>query len=390
MDYRNAADDEIREEDIEIQLELLNSTSAEINLWENEINERRKLYRWTLSETTNRLNFVARNLGDCISKSRPYYDAKKLAKEAQNNIQQAALDYDRVASSHTAAREMVYVAENGLRTNPCNAVWVEVLNRANEKVNETEEEKFKRGVEHRNRAIDLKQAEDRVKWLKASLKHHIKKSRPYFELKKVTQERLEYITQSVEDAAAKIHELKKVYSKTLQKLENISNSLHAQKKAELEEKQRKLLGQRQQGVGAESLPSENSQQSDLNDSTYQFVLEDLKKFDSLEDYDIDTTTSSSDVSVASGKSSSPIARSMANTSSELENSNASSFPNTDVTSFKTRTESSKDISITSVQGVESQKKIRADKIKQRNMLKKEERRLSRISSEVSSSSESDV
>ena len=329
MDHGNTANDKLLEEDIEIQLELLNSTCAEINLWENEINEKRKLYRWTLSDTTNQLDLVARNLGDCISKSRPFYDAKKLAKEAQNNIQQAALDYDRAVSSLSAAREMVSVAENGLHSNPSNVAWVEVLNRANERVNETEEEKFRRGVEHQNKAIEFERAEDRVKWLKASLKHHIKKSRPYFELKKVIQERLECITQSVENAAAKIHELKEVYSETLQKLENISNSLHAQKKAELEEKQRQLLGQRQQGVGAESIPSADSQQSALNDSDYQFVLEELKRVDSIEEYDI-TTSLTSNTSATANASPRTKARCVANTSSQSETPNASSFPNTDI------------------------------------------------------------
>ena len=295
MDNGKKTEDKSVEAKIKRQLDCLNSTSERINRLENEINTKRNLYRTTLSESTRELNLLSQNLGDCIAKSRPYYDAKKLAKEAQNKIQEAALNYDSAVSCHAAAREMVSVAEHGMHSNPSNTAWVEVLNHANEKINEAEKEKFKCGVEHKRLALEFKQAEDEVGQLQSSLKTYIKKSRPYFELKRVSQEKLEKIIQSVKNAELKMQNLKETYSNALRNLELISNTLHALKKAELEEKQRFLLGKRQEGVGAESQPNQDdNQQSDLECGTgYKTIMEDLKRVDSVEDIDILTTTSTS-------------------------------------------------------------------------------------------------
>lgn len=56
--------------------------------------------------------------------------------QAQQETQKAALRYERAVSMHTAAREMVYVAEQGLLAdrNTMDATWQEMLNHATAKV----------------------------------------------------------------------------------------------------------------------------------------------------------------------------------------------------------------------------------------------------------------
>jgi len=346
MDDGNLIKDKIVEGKIKIQLDCLNSTSEKINLLENEINEKRNLYRTTLSESTRRLNLIAHNLGDCISKSRPFYDAKKLAKEAQNKIQQAALDYDRAVSCHSAAREMVSVAEHGMHSSPSNTAWVEMLNHANKKVNEAEKDKFKRGLEHKRRALDFKEAEDKVNQLQVSLKPYIKKSRPYFELKRDSQEKLDQIIQSVKKAEARALILKETYSEALRNLEQISNSLHAQKKAQFEEKQRQLLGKRQEGVGAESQPIEESEQTDIESVDYQFIVEDLKRVDSIGDFDVLTTGSTSadeTTSASTGTSPNSKIRYLSKKSSRVEKPNTSSISDIEKDRQRSFTESTQDL-----------------------------------------------
>lgn len=57
--------------------------------------------------------------------------------QAQQETQKAALRYERAVSMHTAAREMVYVAEQGLLAdrNTMDPTWQEMLNHATSKVN---------------------------------------------------------------------------------------------------------------------------------------------------------------------------------------------------------------------------------------------------------------
>lgn len=60
-----------------------------------------------------------------------------LSLQAQQETQKAALSYERAVSMHTAAREMVYVAEQGLMAdgkNTLDPTWQEMLNHATAKV----------------------------------------------------------------------------------------------------------------------------------------------------------------------------------------------------------------------------------------------------------------
>ncbi|KAK1880154.1 SH3 domain-binding protein 5-like, partial [Dissostichus eleginoides] len=123
---------------IQDELEQLNQASDEINKLELQLDEARSSYRRILTDSARRLNAQGSQLGACIEKARPYYEARRLAKEAQQETQKAALRYERAVSMHTAAREMVYVAEQGLQAdrNTLDPTWQEMLNHATAKVGE--------------------------------------------------------------------------------------------------------------------------------------------------------------------------------------------------------------------------------------------------------------
>ncbi|MEQ2203114.1 hypothetical protein XENOCAPTIV_024867, partial [Xenoophorus captivus] len=117
---------------------------------------------------------------------------------AQQETQKAALSYERAVSMHTAAREMVYVAEQGLMAdgkNTLDPTWQEMLNHATSK-----------------------EAEARVQTLQKSLKRVILKSKPYFELKSQLNHILENVSK-----------VKTCYSIALRNLEQISEQIHAQR-----------------------------------------------------------------------------------------------------------------------------------------------------------------
>uniref|UniRef100_A0A3B3Z6Q5 SH3 domain-binding protein 5 n=1 Tax=Periophthalmus magnuspinnatus TaxID=409849 RepID=A0A3B3Z6Q5_9GOBI len=210
----------------------LNEASAEINKLELQLDDARSNYRKILTESARKLNAQSSQLGSCIEKARPYYEARRLAKEAQQETQKAALRFERAVSMHTAAREMVYVAEQGLMAdgkNTLDPTWQEMLNHATGKVNEAEEERLRSEREHMRVTKACQEAEARVQTLQKSLKKAIIKSKPYFELKAQFNHILEEHKTTVLQLEEAVSKVKTRYSVALRNLEQISEEIHAQR-----------------------------------------------------------------------------------------------------------------------------------------------------------------
>ncbi|KAJ8366760.1 hypothetical protein AAFF_G00342530 [Aldrovandia affinis] len=216
---------------IQEELEHLNQASEEINLLELQLDEARSSYRRILTDSARKLNTQGSQLGTCIEKARPYYEARRLAKEAQQETQKAALGYERAVSMHAAAREMVYVAEQGLMAdrNTMDPTWQEMLNHATCKVNEAEEERLRSEKEHQRVTQQCQRAEGRVQALQKALRRVILKSKPYFELKAQFNHILEEHKCSVLLLEEQVSKVKTRYSVALRNLEQISEQIHAQR-----------------------------------------------------------------------------------------------------------------------------------------------------------------
>ncbi|KAM4630647.1 SH3 domain-binding protein 5-like [Polymixia lowei] len=224
--YEEELDPRIQEE-----LEHLNQASDEINTLELQLDDARSSYRRILTDSARKLNAQGSQLGTCIEKARPYYEARRLAKEAQQETQKAALRYERAVSMHTAAREMVYVAEQGLLAdrNTLDPTWQEMLNHATSKVNEAEEERLRSEREHQRVTQLCQDAEARVQTLQKALKKVILKSKPYFELKAQFNHILEEHKAKVVQLEERVAKVKTRYSVALRNLEQISEQIHAQR-----------------------------------------------------------------------------------------------------------------------------------------------------------------
>ncbi|XP_047461963.1 SH3 domain-binding protein 5-like isoform X1 [Mugil cephalus] len=224
--YEEELDPRIQEE-----LEHLNQASDEINKLELQLDDARSSYRRILTDSARKLNAQASQLGACIEKARPYYEARRLAKEAQQETQKAALRYERAVSMHTAAREMVYVAEQGLLAdkNTMDPTWQEMLNHATAKVNEAEAERFHSEQEHQRVTQLCQDAEARVQTLQKALRKVILKSKPYFELKAQFNHILEEHKAKVVHLEEQVAKVKTHYSVALRNLEQISEQIHAQR-----------------------------------------------------------------------------------------------------------------------------------------------------------------
>ncbi|XP_045620037.1 uncharacterized protein [Procambarus clarkii] len=240
--------DESPDPRIQVELERLNTSTDTINKLEVDLDEARMLFRQLLADSTHRIDLLAKRLGKCVEQSRPYYDARINAKQALRETQAAAVRYERAMSQHAAAREMVFLAEEGLMQKGCvfDHTWQEMLNHATSKVNDAEREKIESAAEHRRTSALYHEAETRVKALQKELKRAIAKSRPYFELKSAVNQQLEAQKQQVRQLEESVARAKVTYAQALSNLETISDEIHRNRQSQLD------LGVRGIGVGAES------------------------------------------------------------------------------------------------------------------------------------------
>ncbi|XP_011701934.1 PREDICTED: uncharacterized protein LOC105458375 isoform X2 [Wasmannia auropunctata] len=230
---KDSADDSDRVDDavdprVQIELERLNTATDDINKLEVDLDEARATFRELLCESTIKIDALAKKLGGCIEKSRPYYDARFKAKEALQETQKAAIRFERANSQHAAAKEMVYLAEEGLRTEGrCfDHAWQEMLNHATSRVNESEHERALSEAEHRHTTALYHKAEHEVQRLQRDLKRTIAKSRPYYEMKAHFNQMLEEQKMKVSALERSVSEAKASYAAALRNLEKISDEIH--------------------------------------------------------------------------------------------------------------------------------------------------------------------
>ncbi|XP_013882212.1 SH3 domain-binding protein 5-like isoform X2 [Austrofundulus limnaeus] len=162
---------------IQDELEHLNQASDDINKLELQLDDARSSYRRILTDSARKLNAQGSQLGACIEKARPYYEARRLAKE----------------------------------------------------VNEAEEERLCSEQEHQRVTLLCQDAEARVQTLQKSLRKAILKSKPYFELKAQFNHILEEHKAKVLQLEEQVSKVKTRYFVALRNLEQISEQIHAQR-----------------------------------------------------------------------------------------------------------------------------------------------------------------
>ncbi|KAL4229026.1 SH3 domain-binding protein 5-like [Mactra antiquata] len=236
---------------IQDELERLNKASEEINRLELALDDARASFRQALTDSTYKLDTLAKKLGSCVDKARPYYDSRLKSKELHVETQKAAYMFERACSMHEAAKEMVQLAEQGYmqREDSSDQAWQEMLNHATMKVNDAEKERLESEKVHMRTTMKFKEAEEHVQKLQKELKRTINKSKPYFEMKAKFNQMMEDRKNNVNKLEVSVTETKKTYSDALRNLEEISEAIHQKR---LEMRNQAELGIRGAGVGSES------------------------------------------------------------------------------------------------------------------------------------------
>ncbi|XP_051519427.1 SH3 domain-binding protein 5-like [Myxocyprinus asiaticus] len=232
---------------IQGELEKLNQSTDNINRWETELEDSRQKFRAVLVEATVKLDEQVKKIGKAVEDSKPYWEARRAARQAQIEAQRATQEYQRATEILRAAKETIALAEERLLeedSRQFDSAWQEMLNHATQRVMEAEQSRTRSEIDHRETAAKYNTTISHMRQLEKKLKRTINKSRPYFELKAKYYLQLEQLKRWVDERQAKLTQAKAEYRTALRNLETISNEIHARRR-------HSAMGPRGRGVGAE-------------------------------------------------------------------------------------------------------------------------------------------
>ncbi|KAL4657424.1 SH3 domain-binding protein 5 isoform X1 [Arapaima gigas] len=232
---------------IQGELEKLNQSTDDINRCETELEEARQKFRSVLVEATVKLDDLVKKIGKAVDESKPYWEARRVARQAQLEAQRATQDFQRATEVLRAAKETIALAEQRLLEEDkrqFDSAWQEMLNHATQRVMEAEQTKTRSELVHKETAAKYNAAMSRMKQLEKKLKRTINKSKPYFELKAKYYLQLEQLKKSVDELQARLTMAKGEYKMALRNLEMISDEIHERRRSS-------AMGPRGRGVGSE-------------------------------------------------------------------------------------------------------------------------------------------
>ncbi|XP_052350369.1 SH3 domain-binding protein 5-like [Oncorhynchus keta] len=248
---RSDEDSEYEEEEVDPriqgELEKLNQSTDDINRCETQLEDARQKFRSVLVEATVKLDELVKKIGKAVEESKPYWEARRMARQAQLEAQRATQDFQRATEVLRAAKETIALAEQRLLeedTRQFDSAWQEMLNHATQRVMEAEHTKTRSELVHKETAAKYTAAMGRMKQLEKKLKRTINKSKPYFELKAKYYLQLEHLKKNVDELQAKLSQAKEGYKTALRNLEMISDEIH-------ERRRNSAMGPRGRGVGAD-------------------------------------------------------------------------------------------------------------------------------------------
>lgn len=254
IDKENRSDGEfesLEEEEVDPriqgELEKLNQSTDDINRCETELEEARQKFRSVLVEATLKLDELVKKIGKAVEESKPYWEARRVARQAQLEAQRSTQDFQRAAEVLRAAKETIALAEQRLLEDDkrqFDSAWQEMLNHATQRVMEAEQIKSRSELLHKETAAKYTAAMGRMKQLEKKLKRTISKSKPYFEMKAKYYLQLEQLKKNVDDLQAKLTQAKGEYKSALRNLEMISDEIHERRRSS-------GMGPRERGVGSE-------------------------------------------------------------------------------------------------------------------------------------------
>uniref|UniRef100_A0A8C5Y262 SH3 domain-binding protein 5 n=1 Tax=Microcebus murinus TaxID=30608 RepID=A0A8C5Y262_MICMU len=202
---------------IQGELEKLNQSTDDINRQETELEDARQMFCSVLVEATVKLDELLKKIGKAVEDSKPYWEAWRVARQAQLEAQKATQDFQRVTEALHAAKETISLAEQQLLEDDkrhFDSAWQEMLNHATQRVMEVEQTKTRSELVHKETAARYNAA-------MGHMRQAINKSKSYFEPKAKYYVQLEQLRKTMDDLQAKLTLAKGEYKMALKNLDKI-------------------------------------------------------------------------------------------------------------------------------------------------------------------------
>ncbi|XP_036319578.1 SH3 domain-binding protein 5-like isoform X1 [Rhagoletis pomonella] len=220
---------------VQVELEKLNTATDNINKYEVELDEAKCDFKRILAESEVRIKQAAHKLGNSIEAAKPYYESRIYAAQLAKETQQAAVNYEKAKSIHSAAKEMVYLAEQGLGEKATlDTACQEMLSHATTRVNQSQVDVTDARNTLKMCQLKLEVANNRVGKLQGQLKQAIRASRPFYEARANYNGLLKAQKQKINELESKVTEAKMTYNEALKNLEQISEDIHRQRQEKRE------------------------------------------------------------------------------------------------------------------------------------------------------------
>lgn len=267
---------------VKTELDSLNQATDEINRLETELSAERCRFTKLRSEAKEMLQDLTKNKEKSIAKARPYYEAIKQAKQADESLQLAVDQYHRANGVHRAAKETIRLMEQSLQEMGGNQgvdqAWQESIRRNVMRLQEAEQERTRSEEFHRQAARRRELLSRRASTMRKKHRRSVEKSSVYFD----ERERVELILQQqsgkVEILQKKVEAAKLRYKTSLKNLEVISSEIHQRRV--LEESIRKMSMMRKRS----EIQSSSSSSDDLDFDTHRhYGMKELQ--DDIENFD---------------------------------------------------------------------------------------------------------
>jgi hypothetical protein len=156
----------------------LNAATDSINRYEIELDELKKGYQGLLVEAKDRIKHSSHKISSAIEIAQPYYQARLYCQQLSKEVQLISYNYDKAKTHLSAAKEMVYLAEQGLgEKSTLDMACQEMLSHATTRVNQCTNECTEVKNNLKISELKLEVAQNRVLKLQNQLKSAIKASR---------------------------------------------------------------------------------------------------------------------------------------------------------------------------------------------------------------------
>lgn len=216
---------------IQVELERLNKSCADVNQLENDLEEAKGLFISSKNKQLERLEYLQKKFGSSISKAKPYYEALALTEKLQGMTKKAVHDFQNTNSLYKTAKETLTVAENSLeQKGEIPDAWQEHLSLTITKITLSKEAADRAEKHHKSVSLEYQKAEQKSQSLEKDLRKYITKSQMYYDEKARWNLQMETQKSHINEIEQTLIHTKRVYKEAMTNLSKISEEIHNRRK----------------------------------------------------------------------------------------------------------------------------------------------------------------